>query len=618
MSTLLAGGILLSFAAGPAILLKKRVEELLAVAIFGIVGVLYLSGLAGDLEAGFRAVLVLAAAAAVAGAVLIVRHRDRAVQLLLTPGLLAFCLFLGMVWFGHRGRMFSEWDEFSHWGLVIKNMYTLDRLGNAAQATTTFRGYPPAASLFAYFWIKLSGAYRESDAFRSMDIFLLTLVLPAFKRLRWKHGGRILAALGVALLLPCQFNATALTTIYVDTLLGFVLAFVFFQYLTTEKRPAELGILCLALCILPLIKASGTGLALIAALILLVDVLRQKGWPPARRAAWATAPLLAVLAGKYSWDIYLKLTHTAEAWNSSKLTPGAVWNLLRGNGEAYQKDVISDFFKGILFPSRYSFGYLFKLSVFAWGLVFILLAAVLILTLRDRREKQRYTLCLAGVIVGFAVYGISLLLLYLFTFTPYEARNLASFTRYISTYLTGMFVLLACLYLDRFAPAENPTGAVCYLVLGCMLVSSDGHNLLPVTFGAEESVAASMAVRADCTIPQDVLDKLDPDTDRVYTVSQHDNGFYYWIEYYNFTPVKSDTAIWSLGAPYDEADVWTKDLSAEEFAATLQDYTHLYLYKVDEQFVERYGALFEDPGAIGDKTLFRVEKDGSTLTLAAE
>ena len=620
MSTLLAGGVLICFSGALALLLQRRIEELFPLSIFGIIAVLYISGLLGNLQAGFIAVLVLAAATLAVLAVKAWQNRPAVHSLVLTPGLLVFCAFLALVWFGHRGRMFSEWDEFSHWGLVIKNMYSLDRLGNVAQATTTFRGYPPAASLFAYFWCKLSGTFQESDTFRSAGLFLFALLLPWLRSLQWKNVGRILAVTASVLLLPCMFNAAALTTIYVDTLLGIILAYVLFVAFAEERRPSDLLLLCAACFVLPLVKASGTGLALIAVLVLTVEImLLQKDWPGRKKLVWGCLPFAAVLAGKYSWDLYLRLTDTQEAWSTSNLTLKNVWGLLTGRGEEYQKSTIRNFAHAVLDPAQYAFGDTLRFSAVGWGVLFLACGAVVLALLRrERRAQKRYALCLLGVATGYAVYALSLLLLYLFTFTAYEAERLASFDRYLSTYLTAMFAFLGGLLVDRFSQSGRVPGGVCYVVLAFLLLAVDRSGLRALTVSQQQSAAASIELRRQREVPQQVLDKLDAQTDRVYILCQQDNGFDYTIHCYAFTPVKSATRAWSLGPPYDEGDVWTQNLSVEAFAQALQEDTHLYIYHADAQFVEGYGALFADPQAIRDKTLFRVETQGGSVRLVEE
>lgn len=619
MSTLFMGGVLLALSALLALRLQKRIEEVFAVSIFCIIAVLYIAGLFGNLKIGFYLILFLSVAAGVYSVYLIGTKQCNAFDFLITPGLLVFLLFLGIVWYGHRGRLFSVWDEFSHWGLVIKNMVYLDQLGNAVQATTYFRGYPPATSLFAYFWIKLAGVYNESDAFRSANVFLFSLLLPMFKRLEWRNWLRLPVVFLVALLLPCQFAAGAYTSIYVDTLLGILFAFALFQYFTNEKNDSEILLFSSALFILPLVKASGTGLALIAVIIIAVDVLLvERGWKLKRKAMWIAAPALAVLVGKFSWNIYLRLTDTSEAWNTSGLTASALWNVLIGNGEAYQANVISNYFEGIFSPSQYTFGYIIKLSVFMWALVFVFFSVALIFSHKGGLWKKRYTVCLTGTVVGLGVYTISLLLLYLFTFSPYEAEGLASFSRYISTYLTGMFALLVALYIDRFAAEKGKQGGVCYLILAIMMISVNAANLLPITFETASSVENTRKIREAREVPQSVLDSLDVNKDRVYIICQNDNGFRYWINYYNFTPIHTGAVAWSLGEPYDDGDIWTQNLTVEEFSAELEEYTHVYVYRADEQFINKYGILFEDPSQIANRTLFRIEKQSKKLVLVSQ
>ncbi len=50
--------------------------------------------------------------------------------------------------FWHNGRMFLQTDEFSHWGLVVKNMFKLDVLVGGADTNIIFKDYPPATGVF--------------------------------------------------------------------------------------------------------------------------------------------------------------------------------------------------------------------------------------------------------------------------------------------------------------------------------------------------------------------------------------------------------------------------------------------------------------------------------------
>lgn len=618
MSTLLIGLILISFSAPLALLSRKKIEELLPISIMGIIFVLYLCGLFGNLSIGFHLILLLSIISL--GLFLFLFHRDRKswTSLLITPGLMAFCLLLFIVYWGHQDRVFSEWDEFSHWGLVIKNMFFLDKLGNAPEATTSFRGYPPAASLFAYFGIKLSGCYNESDAFRSANLFLFILILPIFKRATWKRPVHIFVLFLFLLLLPPLFNETALTTIYVDTLLGFMFAFVLYEYFTANNLVLELPFICLPLFSLPLVKSSGTGLALIAFIIIFLDVFFiQNHLSKKLRAFLTVLPLISALAGKFSWDIYLKLTDTQEAWNTSKLTLPNIISLLLGNAEPYQYNTIHNFIQAFCKDPQYDFGHVFHFNALWWALLFAALSFLLILCLNSKL-RRRYLLCLSSVEIGFCIYAFSLLLLYLFTFSAYESERLASFVRYLSTFLTGMFAFLIYLFIE-FTISKTTFGRnTCYLLLVLILSFSHYPNVLSITIDKEDSISASKEIRKQHEISPSILEKLDADTNRVYLISQGDNGFNVVILRYEFTPVYASSPAYSLGPPYYDGDVWTKDYTIEELSEALEDYTHMYIYEADNQFKALYSSLFEDPSSIQNKTLYRVNHLGNHITLTIE
>ena len=133
MSSLMMTGILLGGAGALAVVLRRRIEEWIAFAVL-LAGVL-LAGfaMADALTLGYAAVKYagLAALAFTVGAALWKREYR---ALLLTPGALAFLAMMAIVWFGHRGRLFTGWDDFTHWGLAVKSAFQEGRLAPAFAA----------------------------------------------------------------------------------------------------------------------------------------------------------------------------------------------------------------------------------------------------------------------------------------------------------------------------------------------------------------------------------------------------------------------------------------------------------------------------------------------------
>ncbi len=73
---------------------------------------------------------------------------------------------------------------------------------------------------------------------------------------------------------------------------------------------------------------------------------------------------------------------------------------------------------------------------------------------------------------------------------------------------------------------------------------------------------------------------------------------------------------WSIGTPYGENDVLTLNIACAEWLETLKNgYSYVYLEKIDEQFIEEFGAAFENQSEIMQQALYSVEDVGGRTVL---
>ena len=95
------------------------------------------------------------------------------------------------------------------------------------------------------------------------------------------------------------------------------------------------------------------------------------------------------------------------------------------------------------------------------------------------------------------------------------------------------------------------------------------------------------------------------------------SGLDYYVLLYNFTPVHTQPwgRMWSLGKPYSPDDQWTANISVDEWSKKLEGFTYVYLYSVDDRFINDYGQLFENKNDIKNKNIYRVHKIGDGVTL---
>ena len=120
-----------------------------------------------------------------------------------------------------------------------------------------------------------------------------------------------------------------------------------------------------------------------------------------------------------------------------------------------------------------------------------------------------------------------------------------------------------------------------------------------------------------------ILDTV-PKGSKIYLISQGTTGFDYWVLRYNIRSNRINLShnpmfTWSIGVPFYEGDVWTRSISPQEWQAELLlDYDYVALYKINNYFLQNFGGLFQDPAAIRENTVFRINKETGLLEFYGE
>ena len=178
---------LLSVSGCATALFKRKFEEVIAPVIFSVILTVYLSGLLfDDLSVGVRIVEAVAAvSAAVLGFGLYQARRDsekkekirrHIAECFVTPGFVCWSVMFAVIYIVYSGKILAGWDEFSHWGLVVKNMFIFDRFGNCPESTVSFRDYPPGTALWQYFTAKaFSSRLGENHIYHAMGWLIISL-----------------------------------------------------------------------------------------------------------------------------------------------------------------------------------------------------------------------------------------------------------------------------------------------------------------------------------------------------------------------------------------------------------------------------------------------------------
>ena len=92
-------------------------------------------------------------------------------DILCNPGFHLLLIFYFFCWFSNIGKVFLAWDEFSHWGMFLKESLRLDNLYAVSPLPFKHKDYVPAITLFEVIWVKLCRRYLEADVYRGCAEF---------------------------------------------------------------------------------------------------------------------------------------------------------------------------------------------------------------------------------------------------------------------------------------------------------------------------------------------------------------------------------------------------------------------------------------------------------------
>ena len=240
------------------------------ITVSGILLLTYLAGLLGILRAGVYFITGLGLFLLVWELRIIYLSR----KLFFSFPFFLFLVLPILYWLVHSESKPMFWDEYSHWGVYIREMasthafYTADT--NAAHPD-----YPPGTAVWQYFFTLLPG-YDEGTVYLAQFVLLMTPLLVLFEALTLRQWLWVPALLAICVLGLANFGH-GIVSLYTDHQLSAWYSGVMLQAaLPGRKNLLEMGVLALPLAVILLIKDAGLPMAASAVfLIICLMVLRH-------------------------------------------------------------------------------------------------------------------------------------------------------------------------------------------------------------------------------------------------------------------------------------------------------------------------------------------------------
>ena len=481
---------------------------------------------------------------------------------------------------------FNVWDDFTHWGLTVKNMVIFNKLPNGPESTIFFKTYPPITGIlqysFNYYCNLFHNGNIEGNSLIITSFFIITILVSIISMKDIKKINVKLILLGILFIVLPIFNKEVYRSLYVDSILGLMGAYIIIYFESTKSNLTSIKFrifdLILATMFLTLVKATGSAIVIFCLIYFIIGLFTSSD----RKKDTITIITIALSSQliKKSWNHYLVNTNIQEIWHTSKITINSILNIFKGNGEIYQYKTIANFFKNILGNS----------IGFVPFIVYFLLI-ITILFIKWKRDKSDTTLkLLVFNLIIMIIYPISLLVMYVFIFSPVEAENLASFSRYLSTIL--IFLVIIDIY---FIINENQINKNIKLFIFILIVLVFSNSTIKkLTYGRSKELKKAEELRSSVTLPSQIITK----NSKIYFVSQDDNGIKFWVYRYLITPMKTQN------------EYYIKDV---DILKDLGDYDYIYLNNIDQSFENKYKNLFV--GKIESNKYYKVNKTNDGIKL---
>ena len=601
---------------------EKRFEDSAALTTGAMILLIFACGMIGLLK--FTVYLILGGTAALLllSVFLTLRRKQlrRTLAAFFTPGFLAFTLVYVFLLYAHYNRVLHVYDEFTHWGDVVKAMSQTDVFSTSPQAHSYFSNYVPGMALFQYLFEKIAmvipgGIFTDWRMYFAYHLLVFIFLLPFLTVRNWKWFVPAFLLIVFTAISPSFLftEGEFLSSIYVDGFLG-LLAGAGFAMLFLKKpcrtKTAHLLVIC---ALLVLVKDVGMLFAAVLGIAYFLSEIPR--YRKDRKKLLIPAGLTALAVGlpKILWEISIRTGRATLQKFRRPIRLDVLWRVITGQEtETYAAKIPGAVFSRLLGEPvglRGAIGVRVIYPVLAALLCGLLALAWHLWNKKEPEAKIQHRAAAWGVILTLVLYCLGMPLLYMFKL---NSDTLASFDRYMSIvfgcFAAAVFLLFAVWMQEK--PKRMAAGIGVCLVIGLLTI----NPTLALTYLNREGVADQHYVQGRYDdLVQAMQELADGEEKHVWIISQQSKGSDFWPIRYGIRPCNGEINVgFSISAITKElypGDMWTILIGTEEWKEKLKDYDYVLIYRADDSFRESYSTLFANPEDIADETIFAVNHE---------
>lgn len=563
------------------------------------------------------------------------KSKDKSVRLkaVLSPGLFGY-LILCVIAVRVSNARLCQWDEFSHWGTVVKDMFYSKRLGIYPDAVSSYKTYPPGAALWELYFASYFKEWNDWPAIIAYNLLLIQWMMPLFGCLRFRHEERngwltvskyglfIIIFVIIVYLVPylyySPFEGIAWRSIYVDRALGIGFSWLLFMHFGTpldKKDTFYYFSVALGMGFQFLLKGTGIFFVLLALMMIIPDVIltgrEEKRKILVRYGIACIFPVLTI----FTWYTGLRIMNVSRVWDVSAINIRSIIKLLSGQEEPWRYDIIKkfpDFLNRIALQFYHGS---IMLTIPAYPL-FWAAGTCFVSALNGRRNKEtekRNLLIVFATLLEFVIYELVILLIELYVLTPIEGQQMSSAPRYSADFCIGMscFILF---YIISYLFSESNPGKQKYFYFVLILLFLFGSvsvekAVKDLADPAQESADSYLFTNfARYNGIEDEIGKILRPENSCYILSE-DDPYGHLVLRKQMIPIRTNSETIDSDTE-NQCEVFLKEI-------LFSGYDHVFVNKVSDEFKDSCKGIFEDQ-TISELSLYRVNiRDEFELELDA-
>lgn len=382
-------------------------------------------------------------------------------------GYLFLLIALAILFIALHGHVFSGYDNFSHWALVVKNMLRTNRYPNFSDLLIDFKEYPLGSATFIYFFSKIVSA-EEYIQMLAQSYLMICFLLPLFK-----FASQYKGVIAVYMTLFTNFifcYCIWVTSLCVDTLLPLqgmaTLLFIYSECLLfqsdSEKEKVSVLFAVPFLCVAMLIKNSGILFTIIACVIIFVSWLKGDKKLDWKKIVTVVLPFLTY----YFWKQHCEYVFSDAAVSKHAVSAENYKQIFATKTQDDIKLIVG---KMIRFTFSGKDLLVITLCMIVVGMLIFFVAG---------KKKEWAKKCLYFFIAALVLYFswmIGICFMYIFSMPSEEAAILAGVERYRKTIFIAIYYMMSMVVIQYISNTRTTNhGKIFKIVMAFTLIAAWG------------------------------------------------------------------------------------------------------------------------------------------------